>query len=60
MIVLLLLVWGPTPATKQPVTALILIGLLALGTEMLRRQTAREFPNAGLDKPQTTSAAPSP
>jgi hypothetical protein len=48
VIVLLLLVWGPTPATKQPVTALILIGLLAFGFEMLRRQTAREHPNASL------------
>jgi Short C-terminal domain len=48
VIVLLLLVWGPTPATKQAVTALILIGLLVLGFEMLRRQTAREYPNASL------------
>jgi Short C-terminal domain len=48
VIVLLLLVWGPTPATRQAVTALILIGLLVLGTEMLRRQTAREYPNASL------------
>ena len=48
MIVLLLLVWGPTPATKQAVTALILIGLLVLGFEMLRRQTARENPDASL------------
>jgi hypothetical protein len=48
VIVLLLLVWGPTPATRQPVTALILIGLLTLGFEMLRRHTAREHPNASL------------
>jgi hypothetical protein len=48
VIVLLLLVWGPTPATKQAVPALILIGLLVLGVEMLRRQTAREHPNASL------------
>jgi Short C-terminal domain len=48
VIVLLLLIWGPTPATRQAVTALILIGLLIFGFEMLRRQTAREYPNASL------------
>jgi hypothetical protein len=46
VIVLLLLAWGPTPAFRKPVLALILIALLALGVEALRRQTAREFPNA--------------
>jgi hypothetical protein len=49
LIVLLLLVWGPTPATRQAFTALLLIALLAYGFEMLRRQTAREFPNATLE-----------
>jgi hypothetical protein len=48
VIVLVLLVWGPTPATRQAVTAVVLIGLLVLGVEMLRRQTAREYPNASL------------
>jgi Short C-terminal domain len=48
VIVLLLVAWGPTPAFRQAVTALILIGLLVLGMEMLRRQTAREHPNASL------------
>jgi hypothetical protein len=47
-IVLLLVAWAPTPAFRQAVTALILIGLLVLGMEMLRRQTAREHPNASL------------
>jgi hypothetical protein len=49
-IVLLLLAWGPTPAFRKPVLALILIALLALGVEMLRRQTAREFPHASRDE----------
>jgi hypothetical protein len=44
--VLLLVAWGPTPAFRKPVLALILIALLALGVEALRRHTAREFPNA--------------
>jgi len=50
LIVLLLLAWGPTPAFRKPVLALILIALLALGVETLRRQTAREFPNASRDE----------
>jgi hypothetical protein len=36
--------WAPTPATRNPATALVLIALLVLGLEALRRQTAREFP----------------
>jgi len=49
LIVLLLLIWGPTPATRQAFTALLLIGLLIFGVEMLRRQTLREFPDASLE-----------
>ena len=45
-IVLLLIAWGPTPATRSPLPMLLLIALLALGVEALRRQTAREFPEA--------------
>jgi hypothetical protein len=53
IVVLLLLVWAPTQALRQPLTALILIVLLAFGFEVLRRQAAREFPESerriGLD-----------
>jgi hypothetical protein len=45
-IVLLLLAWGPTPALRKPLPALLLIALLALGVEALRRKTHREFPHA--------------
>ena len=38
--------WSPTPATRNPVTALLLAALLALGFEALRRRTAGEFPGA--------------
>jgi hypothetical protein len=38
--------WGPTPALRNPLTALLLVALLALGFEGLRRHTAREFPDA--------------
>jgi putative oligomerization/nucleic acid binding protein len=46
VIVLILVAWGPTPAFRQILPALVLIALLALGVEALRRQTAREFPDA--------------
>ncbi|HYH59122.1 MAG TPA: hypothetical protein VD790_07860 [Thermoleophilaceae bacterium] len=49
-IVLLLLAWGPTPATRRVIPALILVALLAFGLEVLRRQTAREFPSASLEE----------
>jgi putative oligomerization/nucleic acid binding protein len=45
--VLLVLIfwWSPTPATERLVPSLILIALLALGVEVLRRQVIREFPD---------------
>ena len=49
-IALLLVAWGPTPALRRPIPALILIALLALGVEVLRRQTAREFPDASREE----------
>jgi len=47
--VLLLVViawWAPTPAMRNPVTAILLALLLAGGFEGLRRVTTREFPPA--------------
>jgi hypothetical protein len=43
---LLVLLWGPTPALRQPVPILIIAALLVLGIELLRRQVAREYPDA--------------
>jgi hypothetical protein len=45
--VLLVLIfwWGPTPATRRLSPSLLLIALLALGFEVLRRQVIREFPD---------------
>jgi hypothetical protein len=40
--------WAPTPAMRNPVTAVLLVILLALGFEGLRRRTRREFPDADL------------
>ena len=45
--VLLVLIfwWGPTSGTRRVVPSLILIAVLALGVEVLRRQVIREFPD---------------
>jgi hypothetical protein len=45
VIALILLAWGPTPALRRAIPALALLLLLGLGVEVLRRQTAREFPD---------------
>jgi hypothetical protein len=45
-LVLLVIAWGPIPATQQVVPVIILIALVVLGMVELRRQTAREFPDA--------------
>ncbi len=47
LVALLLLIfwWDPILATHRVVPSLILIALLALGTEVLRRQIVREFPD---------------
>ena len=49
VIVLLLLAWGPTPATRKVLPALLLVALLGLAVHALRRQTAREFPHSNRD-----------
>jgi hypothetical protein len=45
--VLLVLIfwWGPTEGSRRLVPSLLLIGLLALGVEALRRQVIHEFPD---------------
>jgi hypothetical protein len=48
VLVALLLWWAPTPALRDPALALILITLLALGWEALRRLIAREHPDADM------------
>jgi hypothetical protein len=45
-ILLLIVLWGPIPATRKPIPVLILFVLVWLGVEALRRQTAVEFPDA--------------
>jgi hypothetical protein len=41
--------WAPTPAMHNPVTAILLIALLAAGFEGLRRKVRSEVPAADLD-----------
>jgi putative oligomerization/nucleic acid binding protein len=43
-LLLLIVLWGPIPATQKVIPVLIMIGLVVLGVEALRRQTAQEFP----------------
>jgi len=47
-LMLIVIVWRPTPATHNAVAVLAMIVLLAGGLELLRRQTAREHPDATL------------
>jgi hypothetical protein len=61
MAYLLVLLWGPTAATRRPIGILVLAALLALGVEALRRQTKREFPDVRrgetMDRVRERSAA---
>jgi hypothetical protein len=41
--------WAPTPATRNPVTGLLLIILFGVGFEGLRRKVAHEVPDASLE-----------
>jgi hypothetical protein len=43
---LLVVLWGPTPATRQVPYIIGIAVLLVLGMDSLRRQTAMEFPDA--------------
>jgi ABC-type multidrug transport system fused ATPase/permease subunit len=43
---LLVIIWGPTPATRQLLYIILFVVLLALGVVALTRQTAHEFPEA--------------
>lgn len=45
VLLVLLFWWGPTSGTRRVVPSLILIAVLALGAEVLRRQVIREFPD---------------
>jgi len=44
LVFLALVLWAPVVAFQKPIGMILLAALLVLGTEALRRQTAREFP----------------
>jgi hypothetical protein len=46
---LLVIAWEPIPATRSVLGVLLMAGLSVAGLEVLRRQTAREFPDATQD-----------
>jgi hypothetical protein len=48
LLLLLLFAWGPIGATRTLIGIAIIIVLAIFGTQMLRRQTAQEFPDAHL------------
>jgi hypothetical protein len=45
VILILLFWWNPTEGTHRLLPSLVLIALLAIGTELLRHQIVREFPD---------------
>lgn len=53
-LLLLLVAWGPLPATRQVLPVLLMIALVALGVAALRRQVAVEFPGATVSGAQAT------
>jgi hypothetical protein len=46
-LLLLIVAWGPTAASRRLLGIVLLGGLLLIGLEVWRRQTIREFPNGG-------------
>ena len=47
-VILLLVVWAPLAWMQSPLPVLLMIVLVAVGVELLRRQSIREFPDAEL------------
>jgi len=46
LLFLVLILWAPVVAFHKPIGLILLAVLMVLGTELLRRQTAAEFPDA--------------
>src|SRR5204863_8349844 len=51
---LALIAWAPLAAFRKPLGILVFALLMVLGTEVLRRQTAREFPDTATATPPST------
>lgn len=48
-VMVLIFLWQPIPATGTPAGIIVFMLLALIGTEVLRRQTATEFPDAEMD-----------
>jgi hypothetical protein len=46
LLLLILVIWGITPAMRQVIPVVLFAALLALGVHLLQRRTAAEFPDA--------------
>jgi hypothetical protein len=46
VVLLLIFIWGPIPATHRPAGIIVFSVLAIFGTAVLRQQTAREFPDS--------------
>jgi hypothetical protein len=53
----LLVWWGPIPALRMPIPALIMLALLLLGVVVLRRQAGEEFPDAQIGDTEAAARA---
>jgi hypothetical protein len=51
LVFLVIVLWGPTPATRKPIPLVLLALLLVLGLEALRRQVARSARTASSSAP---------
>jgi hypothetical protein len=56
-LLVLIFIWGPIPATRNPLEMLIFTILALVGAHVLRGQIAEEFPDAGLGSVGTSGAA---
>ena len=52
-----LVAWAPIAAFHKPIGLLLFALLFGLGTELLRRQTLREFPAAATPAPTASAKA---
>jgi hypothetical protein len=57
LLVLLVLVWAPVGAPRRLVTTLIVVVLMFVGLELLRRQSVREAANEAPEQPPTPAPA---
>ena len=58
-VIALILLWGPTLATRQLIPVVVLTALAAIGLEVLRRQSIAEFPEAALTQWRPSMRLPS-